>query len=103
MPRTGPSRRRAVLAAILGAGVVLAAIAYVTAPPPEEESADVDELIHSKRHLRDVERISGKSGVLANDLDEWLASLWEGRTRAVTVLVGASVVAGVYALATRDA
>ena len=35
---------------------------------PVEENADVEDLQHSKRHLRDLERIAGKSGVLVNDL-----------------------------------
>jgi hypothetical protein len=90
------------MGAILGLGLVLAGIAYVTAPPPEDE-AELYDVLHSKRHLRDLERIAGKSGVLANDLDDWLASLWEGKMRAVTVLGGSIAAAGLYALATRKA
>jgi hypothetical protein len=89
-----------VVTAILCLGLVLAGIAYVTAPPPEDE-AELYDLRQSKRHLRDLERIAGKSGVLANDLDDWLASLWEGKMRAVTILGGSILVAGLYALATR--
>lgn len=94
-------RRRAILAAILGAGLVLSTVAYVTAPPLEE-NADIEDMAQSKRHARDLERIAGKSGALANDLDEWLASLWEGKARALTVLLGSMAVAGTYYLATRE-
>jgi hypothetical protein len=92
--------RQRVIAIILGLGLVLGTIAYVTAPPPED-NPELYEMLHSKRHVRDLERIAGKSGVLVNDLDEWLSALWEGKTRAITTFAGSLVVAGVYWLATR--
>lgn len=97
---TAPRRRRGTIAAIAGIGLALAGAAYLTAPPVEE-NVDGDDLQHSKRHRRDLERIAGKSGVLVNDLDEWIASLWQGRRRAATILIVSAAGAGVYALATR--
>ena len=94
------ARVRFVVAMILIIGWVIAGVAYVTAPPVAEND-DVYELEHSKRYTRDLERIGGKADVLANDLNEWLASTWEGKTRAYTIAVLTVLAAGAYVLVTR--
>jgi hypothetical protein len=94
------ARGRAVVACILAVGWILAAFAWVTAPPVVEND-DVYDLEHSKKYLRELERIGGKAGLLGNDIDGWLASLWEGRTRAYTIASLTVVVAGAYVLLRR--
>ncbi len=91
------------VAIILLVGWTAAALLYVTAPSPPEGGDEVYELEHSKKYLREVERIGGKAGVLTNDLSDWLASLWEGRMRACTTAVVTALVAGAYVLLARAA
>jgi len=94
-------RRLRVVAAILAIGWAISLGVYLISPAVDEDDDDVYELEHSKRHLRDVERLGGKSAVLANDLDEWIASLWRGKTRGYTLACGTVLIAAGYALATR--
>ncbi|GEJ59029.1 hypothetical protein [Anaeromyxobacter diazotrophicus] len=96
-PRT---RRRLVVAAILVAGWTLAAALYVTTPPVVEDP-EIYEMEHSKKALRDLERIGGKAAVFTSELNAWVASRWEGKARAYTVAWLTVLVAGGYALLQR--
>ena len=98
MPDAPDIHGRIIVAAILLAGWTAAGVVWVTSPPPVEDE-DLQELQQSKRYLREVERIGGKAAVFTSEADAWLASLWEGRTRGVTIAVATAVVAGGYALA----
>ncbi len=46
---------------------------------------------NTKSYNYNMERIVGKSGVFASDLDDWFSSLWHGKRLAYT-LAGLSVV-----------
>jgi len=78
------SRRRIVAGALLAFGWAIALAVWLTALPPLEdpEAYDVE---HSKRTLRELESIGGKSAVLANEIEEWFTGLWHGRGLAYTL------------------
>ncbi len=88
------------MASILLVGWTLAAVSYVTAPAPVDDQ-EMQDLQQSKKYVRELERIGGKAGVLAEDLNDWIAALWEGTARAYTVAGLTVVVAAAYALARR--
>jgi hypothetical protein len=94
-PGTRWSRRSVVTAGILAVGWAVALAVYLTAAP-EPEDWDVYDLEHSKTYLRQMEMIGGKAAVEANEMNEWLASLWHGKRLAYTIAVGASGVALAY-------
>lgn len=94
------ARRRVVLAAILLVGCTISAALYATTPPAVEDP-DVHEVEHSRRYRRDLERIGGKAGLLARDVDEWVGSLWQGEHRAYTAAGVTALAATAYAYATR--
>lgn len=96
-------RERIVVALILFAGWAVAGAVYVSAPPPLPESAELDDMEHTKLYLRDVEVIGGKAGVFTAQLNAWVASLWEGRTRAYTIAVLTPLAAGAYVFLRRAA
>jgi len=78
---------------ILVAGLLSAAFVFRSAPPVRK---DLDPLVfgRSKRDLDEMERIGGKSVILAVELDDWIGSLWHGRRLAYTltfVSVGSSL------------
>jgi hypothetical protein len=91
MPRTyskwndAVTRDRLVVAVILIVGWTIAAGAYMSAPPPMPEDADVYDMEHSKKYLRQVEIIGGKAAAFTSELNDRVASLWEGRNRAYTI------------------
>ncbi len=88
-------RVRSVAAAALVAGWTAAAVVYATATD-EVEDPDVYEMTHSRKYVREVERLGGRAGLLTSDLDEWLASLWHGRRLAYTLAAGTVVATAVY-------
>ena len=90
------------VASIVIVGWTIAAAAYLSAPPTVDDP-DVYEMQHSRRYLREVERIGGKAGIFANDLDEWVSAAWEGKARGYTIAVLTIAVAGAYVLVTRAA
>lgn len=94
------TRRSLVVAAILVAGWTLAAALYVTTPPAAEDP-EIYEMEHSKKALRDLERIGGKAAVFTSELNDWVASRWEGKARAYTVAWLTVLVAGGYVLLQR--
>jgi hypothetical protein len=98
---------RRVVATILIVGWAIALGVYVTAPPPvpedEQVSGEIDDMEHSKTHLRQIEMVGGKAAVFTAELNEGIASLWEGRTRAFTIAGLTVALAGGYVLIRRAA
>ena len=39
----------------------------------------------SKRYQRELERYGGKANVIFDELDRWLASLWQGKKLGITL------------------
>ena len=67
---------------------------YVTADEiPENPFAEYE---NSKRFLNSVERMGGKTAVLAHDLSRWFSGLWQGEQLAFTVAIITVIVAGGY-------
>jgi hypothetical protein len=96
------TRRHLVASTILGIGLVAALAVYATATPVVEDP-DVYDMEHSKRSDLELERIGGKAALLGNQIDEWVASLWQGRNLAYTIAAITLLVTGAYWLATRAA
>ena len=91
------TRGRLVVACILALGWSIAAGVYLTAAPAVEDD-EVYEMEHSKKSLRDIERIGGKAAVFTSELNERVAGLWRGRTLAYTIAGLTAVVALAYVL-----
>jgi hypothetical protein len=78
---------RKIAIAVLAIGLCAAAAILVLAPPDVEDQpgpyvASVD---NSKRYQLELERIGGRSAVVAAQFNEWFESLWHGRRLAGTV------------------
>ena len=95
-----PTRGRAVQTllrrigvAILIAGLCASALVFVMAPVADDgvgeasSSLSVTTVDNSKRYQLELERIGGKSAVLAAEFDDWLAGLWHGTRLAGTLAV----------------
>jgi len=72
---------------VLGLGAALGL--YLTARPPERDP--FGNLLTSKKHLHELRVMGGNANVAFAEFEAWLASLWQGETRALTV-AGATVV-----------
>jgi len=70
--------------AVLVLGLCSAALIYVTADE-EPESAAIKEMLMSKRYVHELQRFGGKAAVLFDEFNRWFASLWHGRSLAVTL------------------
>ena len=85
------TRVRIVAAAIVLVGFGAAAGIYRAAEPESEF-----ELPETKQHLRQLEMYGGTANRVANDFNDWLASLWQGKRRATTVACLSLITAGIY-------
>jgi hypothetical protein len=101
------NRVRLVVATILIVGWSIAAGVYLSTPPPVPEDAEVSgeiyDMEHSKVHLRQLETVGGKAAVFTAELNEQIASLWEGRNRAFTIAGLTVALAAGYVLVRRAA
>jgi hypothetical protein len=78
--------------AILVAGLLASLVIYSTAaPPPDDPSGSMED---SKQSLRGRQMYGGQADVLADEIREWVGSLWHGTRLAVTVAVLAALAAG---------
>ena len=91
---------RRLAAALLVIGWVAAGAAWLTAVPPDE-NPDVDDMVHSRKYVREVERLGGKGTLLVIRLEDWLASQWEGTRRARTIALLSTAAAGAVILLRR--
>jgi hypothetical protein len=83
-----------ITAAILMVGFASAITIYLTA-----EDAAYDpfaEFEKSKKFAYELERMGGKSALVANDLNKWFAGLWQGENLALSLAVITILVAGGY-------
>jgi hypothetical protein len=86
--------------AILLTGWACALVIFLRAgDPPDNPFAAYE---HSKRFAHEVERMGGKSALLANDLANWFQGLWHGETLAFTMGVSTVVVAVIYYVIASD-
>jgi hypothetical protein len=83
--RTNPlTRRNLITAIILLLGLGSAILIYLTADNAAE-SGLVNDFENSKKYMHDLELYGGKANVLANELSNWFAGLWRGKSLAFTV------------------
>ncbi len=97
---TDPATRcYTITTAIMVAGLVSAAVIYLTAgETPNDPFAEFEK---SKKFAYELERMGGKAALVANDLNTWFAGLWQGETLAFTVAVITIIIAaGYYFIAT---
>ena len=83
--------------ALLVVGLLAAELIFVRATPDNDSGAIGYEVVggvsypimpgESKTYENGLERMGGKSAVLAAEITQWFASLWHGRRLAYTVLV----------------
>lgn len=89
----------AALVMVLGAlaAAVIFIMAEVAEINPSADSSDgtvyVSPPEDTKRYRHDLERFGGKAAVMADDLNRWFASLWQGKRLAATVGVLAFLLA----------
>jgi len=75
-------------AIILVVGFALSSVVFVLAPEDVEPSGTyVIATGNSKSYLNQLERIGGKSAVVAAEFSEWFDGLWHGRQLAGTLAV----------------
>ena len=77
-------RLRVYGAAILGAGLISAAIAYRLAKPDDERLLEA-QLNNTKRYEYQMEVMGGKANILAAEMKDWFGGLWRGRGLARTL------------------
>jgi hypothetical protein len=70
---------------ILAAGLVVSALVFVNAPPPEDDLLEAVALGNSKVTEYDMERIGGKANVYGAEFTGWFGSLWHGKRLAFTI------------------
>jgi hypothetical protein len=70
--------------AVLVLGLCSAALIYMTADAVPE-SAAIEEMQMSKQYARELQRFGGKAAVLFDEFNRWFASLWHGKSLAVTL------------------
>jgi hypothetical protein len=71
---------------ILAIGWSIAAAVYLAASPVAFD-ADAYDLQHSRKYVREVEVLGGKTALLTNELNTWVAGLWHGTKLAYTIAV----------------
>ena len=81
-------------AGILASGLIASLVIYLLAKDdPYNPFAEYE---GSKKFAYELERIGGKSAVVANELNTWFAGLWHGRQLAFTVACITVIVAFGY-------
>jgi len=91
--RAAQTLLRRIGVAILIAGLCASALVFVMAPAADESGADASSALsvttvdNSKRYQLELERIGGKSAVLAAEFDDWFTSLWHGARLAGTLAI----------------
>jgi multisubunit Na+/H+ antiporter MnhB subunit len=73
-----------IAAIVLLVGSVSALLIYLTADDASENIM-LYEYEHSKMYKHNLERYSGKWGVLADDFTRWFSGLWHGKALASTI------------------
>lgn len=87
----GRTAARRILGLILGLGLGTSAIAYLRAPSAGAYALHSED---SKTYVREMEVIGGKANLLAAEFNRWFASLWQGRSLALTLPILTLILAG---------
>lgn len=78
--------------AVLLAGLVVAALIYATAAPPDEAVSRYSAV--DPRYQAELQRMGGNAAVLMAQLHQWFDGLWHGTALAYTVAVLGIALAG---------
>jgi hypothetical protein len=78
------THRNLITAIILLVGLGSSILIYLTADIASD-SGLVNDFENSKKYVHDLEIYGGKANVLANELTNWFAGLWHGKSLAFTV------------------
>jgi hypothetical protein len=79
---------------VLVVGLLSSVAVIVTAADPSSNATAYEvvngvsypvDVADTKRYQSDMERIGGKTSLLATDLGDWFSALWHGRQLGVTV------------------
>jgi hypothetical protein len=81
---SSPTRLRIVALAVLIIGLASSVSIYIAAAPPKPNPLGY-EPGDSKQYLREIQMYGGTANLLATELREWLASLWQGKRLAYTI------------------
>ena len=76
-----PKRLRIAGLLILFVGLLLAGLFYATRLPDDGEDVG----FVTRQEILQMERIGGKANVLASEMRQWFASLWQGQHLAFTL------------------
>jgi hypothetical protein len=79
---------------ILLSGLIVSLVIYLLAE--DDTYNPIAEYEGSKKFAYELERIGGKSAVVANEFNNWFAGLWHGRQLAFTIAGITVLVAIVY-------
>jgi hypothetical protein len=83
-PYFNPGLFRLISYVIFSVGIVISVVIYVTARPPTEHPFGFNPL-HTKLYLRELELFGGKGNIMAAELMEWFAGLWQSKNLSYTV------------------
>ncbi|ADG17566.1 conserved hypothetical protein [Paraburkholderia atlantica] len=95
--RRSPLQKRLYLfgAAILVVSLIVAALIYLSVPPPDSAVA-MYSMVHPRYQI-ELQQIGGNAAVLMAQLHQWFDSLWHGVRLAYTVAaLGAALAAGCF-------
>ncbi len=81
-----PAKLKAAVALLLTIGLGSATGIYVRSANLASDSTAYDPE-NSKQYLREMEVYGGKANLIAGDFRQWFATLWHGRSLAVTIAV----------------
>ncbi len=84
-------RRKVIALGILLVGLAAGLFIYLTASPPDD--ALREQMEATKEYERQMEMYGGTANVLASQIREWFAALWQGPTLGITVACLSAVLA----------
>jgi hypothetical protein len=88
-------RIRSIIIAFLVTGLGSAVLIYRLADSAASTAIDL-ESEDSKKYLRELEYIGGKSNVIASEIRHWFTGLWHGKSLAFTVAWITVILAGAF-------
>jgi hypothetical protein len=79
-----PGLFRLIACLVFGVGILISIGIYINARPPLPNPLGYDPL-DTKRYRRELELYGGKSNIMATEVREWFAGLWQGKNLSYTI------------------